>query len=142
MNATNCRPCAGRFRLTMVFLAVIGALAYWSAHRYVDTGSFIAQRYQTLEKLDAIVNLLHDDESALRGYLLTRNKDYLDASVEARTKLAKAQDALRDLIWNAGTMDKVYLNEVTKAENDKQDARRQELDALTVKLPGSHERNP
>ena len=99
---TTCGKGGGRIGRTLFLLTGLAVLLYWSSDRRIDTSSRVARSYQILEKLETVQLLLQEDESALRGFLLTGKSDYLKSALAAREKLPVAQEALVTLLDTQG----------------------------------------
>ena len=88
---------AGGFGLAIAMLLIIAGVSYWSMYVLVDNAKWVAHTYQVLENLEGILSLLKDTETGQRGYLLTRQEDYLTPYHEAQAKIGQRIKDVRDL---------------------------------------------
>jgi CHASE3 domain sensor protein len=86
--------------MALLFLTVVGILSYRGSSQLVENSSHIARSYEIMEKLDGVRLLLKDDESALRGFLLTNNSEFLKPTAGVREKL----NSLDDLLFRHGVI--------------------------------------
>lgn len=65
------------FGVSLVFLAVIGAVSYRGTDRLHATSEKMAHAYDIIHGTDALLSALKDCETGQRGYLLTGKEEYL-----------------------------------------------------------------
>lgn len=82
------------FTLTLVFLLAIGAIAYRSATRSIDTYKWVDHTREVLSQLERVSVALLDTETDSRAFALTGNDEFLKSHDAARLRL---QDAFTDL---------------------------------------------
>ncbi len=83
------------FTLTLIFLLVIGAIAYRSATRSIETYRWVDHTHDVLEQLQQISVAVLDAESASRGYALTGNEGFVKSLEEAQIRLKTGMTNLR-----------------------------------------------
>src|SRR5215213_32993 len=90
---------AGAFMVGVVYLAVVGAIAYASVNRFADTTGRAERAHAVLRVLDETLALVTGAETGSRGFVITGDAQYLqpfqNAEIEAAGRL-KALNALID----------------------------------------------
>src|SRR5260370_28866565 len=89
---------AGGFGLALVFLALIGFLAFGSAFKLMDTNYWVAHTYEVLESLENLLSLMKDTETGQRGFILTRDKQFLKPNDDAIKDMSPATGRIKYLI--------------------------------------------
>src|SRR5262249_11880989 len=65
------------FALPLAILAVVGAVAYWSTARIIDTSQAVTHHHEILERIEKVLSVMKDAETAQRGYIITGKDSYL-----------------------------------------------------------------
>src|SRR5579884_952901 len=90
-----------RTRAAFVIIAAatvfITLLAIWSSIRFAAAASWSTHTLRVLHSLDEVVGTLSQAESEQRGYLITRDPEFLDRFKTAAANLDGKLDALRSL---------------------------------------------
>ena len=68
----------GGFALALAILVVIGAVAYRSSTRLIETAERVAHTHIVLEDLQGLLSDLKDAETGQRGYIITGEEAYLE----------------------------------------------------------------
>jgi methyl-accepting chemotaxis protein len=84
----------GGYCITLVFLALIGGLSYWSTDKLLETNDKVIHTYQVIENLDALLTHMIDRETGQRGYLLTEKLEFLQPYDAATPKVTRAYESL------------------------------------------------
>ena len=66
----------GGFALALAILVVIGAVAYRSSTRLIETAERVAHTHIVLEDLQGLLSDLKDAETGERGYIITGEEAY------------------------------------------------------------------
>ncbi len=94
------RKIAAGFGLTLLLLIVIGAVSYRSATTLIETSRLVSHTHDVLEHLSTVRSLMLDVESAMRGYVITGQKDFaqdFDAdAAQAPARLKKVAELVAD----------------------------------------------
>ena len=91
-NMTIGSRIAGGFVIALVFVSIVGILAYRNTNRLVDTNAWVVHTQKVLEGLETILSLMKDEETGQRGFLVTGEVKFLKPY----------EDAARDLVPVAG----------------------------------------
>ena len=75
---------AGGFVIALVFLAIIGILAYRNTSKLVDTNDWVIHTQKVLEGLETLLSLMKDEETGQRGFLVTDDSKFLEPYNAAR----------------------------------------------------------
>jgi len=82
---------AGAFTIGVVYLAVVGAVAYASVHRFADTTERAERTHIVLRTLEETFSLVTGAETGSRGFVITGDARYLEpyrsAEVDAVARL-------------------------------------------------------
>ncbi len=97
------RKLAAGFGVAILFLLAIGAVAYRSTNRLLESRLARAHSVDTASALDALTLALARAETGQRGFLLTGDDDYLAPYRIATATLDKAQDNLERLTAESPT---------------------------------------
>ena len=96
------------FTLTLIFLLVVGAIAYRSAIRSIETSRWVDHTREVLAGLEHISVAVVDAESASRGYALTGNEAFLNSLQEAQLRLKEGiNDVRQDIQDNRAQLEKL-----------------------------------
>src|SRR4051794_34351015 len=68
---------AGGFALALGILVIIGSLSFRNTQKLIETNRWVNHTYQVLESVELLMSLLIDEETRLRGFLLTENKEFI-----------------------------------------------------------------
>ncbi len=93
-------------RLRGLFLALGGALivlllgsSHWQATASLTALGDLRQQADRVERLDSLLIQLIDAENAVRGYVLSRNQDYLEPYTRSQTTV---NHTLEEIRWDLG----------------------------------------
>ena len=78
MQWTISRKIGMGFVIPVVILLVIGAVAYQSMTKLIETSYQVAHTHQVLQELAAVLVTMVDAESGERGYVITGEERFLD----------------------------------------------------------------
>lgn len=87
---------AGFFLAVLILLAA-GLVSYRSVATLDETADRVTRTHQTLEKLEELLRLMLDVQSAQRGYVITGKETYLEPYRAAAGRLGQALAGLRQL---------------------------------------------
>ena len=65
------------FLIAIAALLLSGGLAVLQYSRFADAAALVEHTYEVLESIDLALTRLVDAETGHRGYLLTKNRDFL-----------------------------------------------------------------
>src|SRR5262245_56879620 len=94
MQWTISRKIGMGFVIPVVILLVIGAVAYRSMTKLIETSYQVAHTHQVLQELEAVLATMIDAESGERGYAITGEEQFLEPYQRA---LSRIQDELHRL---------------------------------------------
>src|SRR5438552_12753275 len=79
-------------------MAVLAALFLWQIHALLDHSRWVDHTNQVIDRMSALERLLVDEETGIRGYLLTRSPEFLEPFRQAEGQRAGGFAALRRLV--------------------------------------------
>ena len=85
------------FAMVLLILIAIGATAFLSTRKLVETSHWVDHTHQVLEKLGTILSLLKDAETGQRGYVLTGEEKYLEPYEAAVPQIDRAIEDVKQL---------------------------------------------
>ncbi|MET0792847.1 MAG: methyl-accepting chemotaxis protein, partial [Polyangiaceae bacterium] len=85
------------FTTALCVLALVGWTVYRNTVALIDDSSWVTHTHQVLEKLDAILSGLKEQEAGVRGFALTGQEEHLEGYRTARTQIADAFTAVSTL---------------------------------------------
>ncbi|HVR84453.1 MAG TPA: methyl-accepting chemotaxis protein [Planctomycetota bacterium] len=85
------------YAVAVLFLAVIGWIAFWNTSELIVLRTQRTHSYNILSALDALKILLLDAETGQRGYLLTGEERYLEPFHSATVEIESIQKRLGEL---------------------------------------------
>jgi len=88
---------AAGFALPLAILVVVGAIAYGSTVRLIDTAESVAHEQEVLREIERLLSILKDAETGQRGYVITRKDSYLDPYREALKEIKPSLNHLQRL---------------------------------------------
>jgi methyl-accepting chemotaxis protein len=89
---------AGGFALVLAIFVLVGALAFWGTSELIGASRWVTHTQDVLTRLEELRVGVMEAEVARRGYLFTKNPDYLKNPYEAaRAGYRKTLDKLREL---------------------------------------------
>jgi methyl-accepting chemotaxis protein len=65
------------YGVTLVFLAIIGGVAYRSTLRLVETGHWVELTHHVREEIEQLLSCMRDAETGQRGFIITGKEEYL-----------------------------------------------------------------
>ena len=86
------------FVLGVVYLAVVGAIAYSSVFRFADTTERAARTHEVLRSLEETFSLVTGAETGSRGFMITGDARYLEPYRNAELTAAARLKSLGTLI--------------------------------------------
>lgn len=117
---------AGGFVIALVFVSIVGILAYRNTNRLVDTNAWVVHTQKVLEGLETILSLMKDEETGQRGFLVTGEVKFLKPY----------EDAARDLVPVAGASPTKRLEKLIDEEAAKDASKIAEKKRLLQELDG------
>jgi methyl-accepting chemotaxis protein len=87
MQWTISRKIGMGFVIPVVILLVIGAVAYRSMTKLVETSYQVAHTHQVLQELEAVLVTMVDAESGERGYVITGEERFLEPYQHALSRI-------------------------------------------------------
>jgi two-component system sensor kinase FixL len=91
------RRLAAGFVLTLLIVAIAGWISYTNTSRVIATGRRVRHTYRVREHLGAVISLLRDAETGVRGYVITGHEDYLTPYNAAARAIDRNLSDLRTL---------------------------------------------
>jgi methyl-accepting chemotaxis protein len=85
------------YALALFLLVVIGGVAFTSLFLLTNNSWWVAHTHEVLEKLEGIQSLLIDAETGQRGFLLTRDTNYLKPFKLAESAIPIRLDKVKEL---------------------------------------------
>lgn len=85
------------FILALALLAVIGLNSYQNSQRATEYDNWVIHSNTVIRRLDQLLSSLDDAERVQRGFIITRNNDYLRTYDEDTTKVASRFAELKQL---------------------------------------------
>ena len=83
------------FILTLVVLGVFVILSNQRLKALISYSDQVEQTYQAIETIEKISNRLKDAETAVRGFVITKDSSYLDPLFKARLDLPVLMDSIK-----------------------------------------------
>jgi methyl-accepting chemotaxis protein len=88
---------ATAFGLALVALSVVGAVAYDSTTKLIESAGWVTHTHEVINRLDELLSALKDAETGQRGYVITGEDRYLQPYEGARDVVAHKINDLREL---------------------------------------------
>ncbi len=73
--------------LSVVALATVGGLSYWSTYKIVSTSMWVYRTAYTLQTVESLLSTMTDAETGQRGYVITGKEEYLEPYHKAKDKI-------------------------------------------------------
>ena len=89
---------AAAFMVGVVYLAVVGVVAYTSVYRFADTTVRAERTHMVLRTLEEAVSLVTGAETGSRGFVITGDARYLDPYRSAEVEAVKRLRSLEKLV--------------------------------------------
>ena len=89
---------AAAFMVGVVYLAVVGVVAYTSVYRFADTTVRAERTHMVLRALEEAVSLVTGAETGSRGFVITGDARYLDPYRSAEVDAVKRLRSLEKLV--------------------------------------------
>ena len=88
---------SGGLLASLCLVALLGAVAYWSASRFTASVDWVRHTHQVIEVMDEAEGYLHRAEAQQRDYLLTADRNFLSAkfTISPQTRLARSRSRRR-----------------------------------------------
>ncbi|QEL16619.1 methyl-accepting chemotaxis protein [Limnoglobus roseus] len=80
------RKLAAGFAVALTALLVVGAVSYRSMSQLIENAAWVAHTHEVLQELESLLSLLKDAETGQRGYLISRQKSFLEPYTVALTR--------------------------------------------------------
>jgi PAS domain S-box-containing protein len=113
------------FAAALLLLVVLGVAVVHNARRLAENNGRVIHTYEVLAELQATTVAIQELETGTRGYLLTRNPEFLEPAREAPERARAAVDHLRSLVADdptqadrAGALDRAIAAKIR--ENSRQ----------------------
>jgi methyl-accepting chemotaxis protein len=103
---------AGGYCMALVFVAVMGALFFWSTQELIKTNAMVTNTHDSLEALEKLISYLKDAETGLQGFLLTEDEKFLASYKKAMVDYPSARRQLKNVFDD-------WLEKLDDAENGK-----------------------
>ncbi len=106
------------FGLTVCLLFFVFAIHYNSSNQLIEARKWVEHTYEVMERLESILSLSKDLETAQRGFTLTANDDFLEPYHQSRPKLNSALEKVRELtIDNPKQQERISRLETLESTN-------------------------
>ncbi len=86
------------FRVAIAVLLVCGGLAVMQYTRFADAAARVEHTHDVLDSIERVVTRLVDAETGYRGYLLTRNRMFLEPYAGVEGDIRQVLDRLQTLV--------------------------------------------
>jgi methyl-accepting chemotaxis protein len=86
---------AGGFAIALVIMTLIGILTFRNTVKLIEANRWVNHTHIVLEKLETLLSLMIDEETAERGFLLTGQKEYLKPYEDALHEVERIQTYLK-----------------------------------------------
>jgi PAS domain S-box-containing protein len=80
--------------LAIAFLLVLGASAWWSAQRYIDSLNWVSHTNQVIDGLDKTLESVLDIETGQRGFVITGKEEFLEPYLAGKERIGENLDRL------------------------------------------------
>ena len=101
MNWSVGAKIGGGFALAVVAMVALGVTAFVTTRKLVQTDRSVGHGHLVIEKLEQVLSVLTEAETATRGYVITADEKYLDPYKAAPDNVRSGLDALRMLTAEA-----------------------------------------
>src|SRR5713101_3192165 len=91
------RKIGSGFGLALVVLVIVGAVAYDSTTKLIDSAEWVRHTHEVLNGADNTLSSLKDAETGQRGYLITGEESYLEPYQGSRELVDQELKRLREL---------------------------------------------
>src|SRR5581483_10365821 len=91
------RKLAGGFSISLVLLAVVGAVSYRTFDALTETNDFVTHTHAVLEHVQHVMSLLKDAETGQRGFVITGDETFLAPYTAALKDLPPVVKETREL---------------------------------------------
>jgi PAS domain S-box-containing protein len=92
------RTLARAIALPIFLLVVLALIFLWQLNSLLDAAQWVDHTDRVIAQAHRVQELLIDQETGLRGYLITGQQDFLDPYRQAQTSLKPTLDTLRALV--------------------------------------------
>lgn len=86
------------FSLAIIFSILVGLASLLSISRLESDGELVAHTNEIIGRLERVMSLANDVETAGRGYIVTEQENYLQPYLEARGELVSELNQLKALL--------------------------------------------
>lgn len=86
------------FSLAIIFSVLVGLASLLSVSRLETDGELVAHTNEVIGRLERVMSLANDVETAGRGYIVTEQENYLQPYLEARGELISELSLLKTLL--------------------------------------------
>lgn len=66
------------FVISLALLLAIGGVAYVNTHRLIEESKWVTHTHEVIERISSLMSALKDQETGMRGYVLTGNGEFLE----------------------------------------------------------------
>jgi methyl-accepting chemotaxis protein len=92
-------PIVGRgFGSILLLVIVMGAVSYWATRTLVNTSQWVLHTIEVQFQLQSVVQALADGETAQRGFVISKNEEFIEPFDAARRSVPKAVSNLERLL--------------------------------------------
>lgn len=84
--------------LALTLIVIVSAMSYYNETHSVQSRKWVIHTHQVIEKLQEIISLIQDAETAQRGYLITGKRSYLQPYNLATGEIDPQIKQLRELV--------------------------------------------
>jgi methyl-accepting chemotaxis protein len=91
------RKLAAGFSISLILLAVVGAVSYRTFDALTTTSDFVTHTHAVLEHLERVLSLLKDAETGQRGFVITGDEAFLEPHTAASKDLPAVVSQTREL---------------------------------------------
>jgi CheY-like chemotaxis protein/signal transduction histidine kinase/CHASE3 domain sensor protein len=103
----------GYFAVFAIMIAVSG-LMYQSVNRLIEAQDWVSHTNEVTQKANALIKLMIDQETGLRGYALTMNEEFLEpykaAEITIQSELADLRELVSDNPSQVNKLDKIMTS--------------------------------
>ena len=86
------------FLLALLLLGDVGFLTYQNSKEIIESGNLLAHTDRVLYETESILSKINTHVSETRGYIISSNKKFLEASNQAREEVRREIGQLRALL--------------------------------------------
>ena len=127
MKITIGKKLMGGFGLALLFLFVIGFIAYSGTVKLVDTAEWAEHTHLVLNNIEMVVSALKDAETGQRGYIITGEERYLAPYEAAILVIDKNIDSIR-MLTGDNQKQQIRIDNLEPLISDKLDELKETID--------------